>query len=116
MRALLSSPWSGFVQALLLITGTWLLAFGLKSVGEAKGFDRVIPHPQPWRFIAGLVLLTAACTPQLLQPFVDPENSSDVPTSGDVSPQRETAGQTNWDRMRQCAEQADRLADLVHAG
>jgi hypothetical protein len=69
MNSFFSDPWIGCVQTVLGLLGTWLLAFGLKSVREANGFDTSHPQPQSWRLWAGLVLLTLATVPSLLHPF-----------------------------------------------
>lgn len=72
MTEMLSSPWVTFAQASLGLVGTWLLAFGLKSIREAGGFDSSNPQPLSWRFWAGLILLTLAVLPPLVSPFVQP--------------------------------------------
>ena len=75
MAEILSSPWMTFLQAVLGITGTWLLAFGLKSVRETGGFDTSNPQPLSIRFWMGLILLTLSLIPSLLSPFVQqPDN------------------------------------------
>ncbi len=59
-----------FAQGLAGIMGTWLLAFGLKSMKETQGsLDTSNPHPQSWRFWAGLILLTLAALPSLMRPL-----------------------------------------------
>ena len=70
MTEILSSPWVTFLQAVLGITGTWLLAFGLKSVREAGGFNTSNPQPLSIRFWVGLILLTLSLVPPLLSPFM----------------------------------------------
>ena len=70
MAEILSSPWMTFVQAILCIIGTWLLAFGLKSVREAGKFDTSNPQPLSYRFWVGLILLTLSLIPPLVSPFM----------------------------------------------
>ncbi|MCK5509797.1 MAG: hypothetical protein KAI50_14885 [Desulfobacterales bacterium] len=70
MAEILSSPWVTFLQAVLGITGTWLLAFGLKSVRKAGGFNTSNPQPLSSRFWVGLILLTLSLIPHLLSPFM----------------------------------------------
>lgn len=70
MIPMLSWPWLGFAQTLLGLVGTWLLAFGLKSIRGAGGFDTSNPQPPSWRFWAGLIMLTVAALPSLVSPFV----------------------------------------------
>ena len=70
MAEILSSPWVTFVQGILGIAGTWLLAFGLKSVREAGGFDTSNPQPLSWRCWVGLILLTLSLIPPLVSPFM----------------------------------------------
>ena len=70
MNSIVHSPWMGFAQVVLGLVGTWLLAFGLKSVRQARGFDTADPAPRAWRFWAGLVVLTAAALPSLVAPLV----------------------------------------------
>lgn len=70
MAGILSSDWVPFVQATLAILGTWLLAFGLKSIKEAGGFDTTNPQPLSYRFWLGLAFLTLSLLPPLMKPFV----------------------------------------------
>jgi hypothetical protein len=71
MSSILSCPWLGFAQTGVGLVGTWVLAFGLKSIRETAGtFNTSDPHPVSWRFWVGLVLLTVAGLPNLLSPFV----------------------------------------------
>lgn len=69
MDSILHSPWTASLQGLLALAGTWLLAFGLKTVRESKVFDTSNPQPLAWRFWAGLSLLTLAAVPTMLLPF-----------------------------------------------
>jgi hypothetical protein len=69
MNSILHSPWITFGQALTALAGTWLLAFGLKTIRESMGFDTSNAHLLAWRFWAGLGLLTLAAVPSLLLPF-----------------------------------------------
>jgi hypothetical protein len=70
MADILSSTWVTFVQAIFAIIGTWLLAFGLKSVREAGGSDTMNPQPLSFRFWLGIILLTLSLIPPLISPFV----------------------------------------------
>lgn len=70
MAEILSSHWVTFLQAVLGISGTWLLAFGLKSIKESGGFDTSNPQPLSSRFWIGLILLTLSLIPPLLLPFI----------------------------------------------
>jgi hypothetical protein len=70
MDVVLSSTWLGSVQAVLAIAGTWLLAFGLKSVRKADGFATSNPRPLSSRFWLGLVLITLSLMPPLVSPFI----------------------------------------------
>jgi len=70
MAEILSSDWAPFVQAALAICGTWLLAFGLKSIKEAGLFDTSNPQPLSFRFWLGLAFLTLSLIPPLIKPFV----------------------------------------------
>jgi hypothetical protein len=75
MTSILSSSWLTFVQAVIALAGTWLLAFGLKSLKETRGFDTSDPQPLSWRFWGGLILLSAAALPPLISPFFLPDRS-----------------------------------------
>ena len=70
MTEILSCPWFKFGQAIFAIAGTWLLAFGLKSVREPKMFDTSKPHPISPRFWIGLILITVSLLPALVLPFL----------------------------------------------
>jgi hypothetical protein len=86
MNSIVHSPWIDFAQALFVVVGTWLLAFGLMSVRESKGFDTSNPNPLAWRFWAGLVVLTLAAVPSVLHPFVPPipsQERSNVPSAAE---------------------------------
>ncbi len=69
MDPILHSPWIAFGQAVVALAGTWLLAFGLKTVRESSGLDTSNPHPLAWRFWVGLGFLTLAAAPSVLLPF-----------------------------------------------
>jgi hypothetical protein len=87
MNSVLSSPWIGFLQALLGLVGAWLLAFGLKSIRETKGFDTSNPNPPSWRFWAGLVSLTLAAVPSLLlalAPAAPSQERANLPTTAEI--------------------------------
>jgi len=58
------------IQAVLGLVGTWLLAFGLKSVRETRTFDTRSPYPFSWRFWLGLILLSLAALPSVVAPFI----------------------------------------------
>lgn len=83
----LHSPWVVLAQGLFVLFGTWLLAFGLKSVRESKGFDTTNPNRLAWRFWAGLVSLTLAAVPSLAVPFASrvaiPE-ASNLPSAAEA--------------------------------
>jgi hypothetical protein len=70
MVEILSSAWVTFVQAIFGILGTWFLAFGLKTVKEAKEFDTSNPQPLSWRCWLGLILLTISMFPPILSQLV----------------------------------------------
>ena len=87
MNSTLQSPWIGFAQAILVLVGTWLLAFGLKSVRESMAFDTSNPSPRAWRFWVGLVVLSLAAVPSVLLPFTGPAPSqerSNVPAAAEI--------------------------------
>lgn len=67
--ALLCSPWTDAFQALTAVAGTFLLAFGLKTVRESGGFDTLKPHPLSSRFWLGLIVVSIAALPTLLRAF-----------------------------------------------
>ena len=70
MTEIFFSPWIDFVQAIFAILGTWFLAFGLKSVKEAGGFDTSNPQPLSIRFWIGLILLTLSIAPILISSLI----------------------------------------------
>jgi hypothetical protein len=67
---ILGSRWVTFAQAILGLVGTWLLAFGLKSIRETGGFDTSNPQLFSWRFWVGLILLSLSLVPALVSPFM----------------------------------------------
>lgn len=69
MTLILESPWMAVLQAMAALIGTWLLAFGLKSVREAHGFDTRKPSPASWRFWTGLGMLSLSLGVAGLSPF-----------------------------------------------
>ena len=71
MSNIITSSWMIFIQAILAIIGTWLLAFGLKSIKESGGFDTSNPQPISYRFWAGLIFLTISLVPPLFSPFFE---------------------------------------------
>jgi len=96
MMGVFDSPWLAFWQGLAGISGTWLLAFGLKTVLESGGFDTSEPHLVARRFWVGLTLLTLAVAPSLLGPFVATGRTDDRVTAS--APTRREASEflDNW--------------------
>lgn len=70
MNEIIFSPWIDSVQAIFAISGTWLLAFGLKSIREPNGFDTSNPHPLSIRFWIGLIFLTLSILPSLVSSLI----------------------------------------------
>ncbi|MBI4445610.1 MAG: hypothetical protein HY645_06835 [Acidobacteria bacterium] len=98
----MTSPWVQFGQAVSAIVGTWLLAFGLKSMKETHGtFDTSSPHPLSWRFWAGLILVSVATLPALVSPFItvsrsgQPTGQSSVDLSMNSKPGEGSGGVYN---------------------
>lgn len=90
--AFFCSQWTGALQALCVVLGTWLLAFGLKSIKERGGkFDTTSSHPPSWRFWVGLILLTLVALPPLLSPFLPP--CVEYPAALGMTPTRFDIGQ-----------------------
>lgn len=62
LLAITGPDWVEPTQAILVVVGTWLLAFGLKKL---RGFDAVVPLPRSRGFWLGLILITLAAVPPL---------------------------------------------------
>lgn len=69
MISFLCSPWMDVLQALLALGGTFLLAFGLKTIAEARAFNISEPQPLSPRFWWGLGFISLAALPTLLRAF-----------------------------------------------
>lgn len=109
MNSIVSGPWVGFVQAVLALLGTWLTAFGLKSLREAGGFDTSKPNPQSWRFWVGLVMLTLAVIPSLLLPFTPPAPSQERTNSQTSGESRTLTPAEEFERKSRCIGYRDQV-------